>query len=97
MDAVAARLAEFKISGLMVIGGFEGFECMIDLLEARKDYKALCIPMIMVPATISNNVPGTDFSLGADTAVNEITIVSAVSVWFISSLFFYARVYTLDH
>lgn len=26
--------------------------------------------MCVIPATISNNVPGTDFSLGADTAVN---------------------------
>lgn len=49
---------------------------MIDLVEGRNQYKELCIPMIMLPATISNNVPGTDFSLGADTALNEITIVS---------------------
>ena len=27
----------------------------------------------MIPATISNNVPGTEFSLGCDTALNEIT------------------------
>ncbi|KAM3180396.1 hypothetical protein ACTXT7_016362 [Hymenolepis weldensis] len=74
LDLVAARLAQFKISGLLVIGGFEAFECMIDLVEGRDQYKELCIPMIMLPATISNNVPGTDFSLGADTALNEITI-----------------------
>ena len=41
--------------------------------EARDAYPAFCIPMVVLPATISNNVPGTDFSLGADTAVNEIT------------------------
>merc|ERR1719481_2430108 len=29
--------------------------------------------MVVLPATISNNVPGTDFSIGADTALNEIT------------------------
>mgnify|MGYP001345790000 CR=1 FL=1 len=28
---------------------------------------------MVLPATISNNVPGTDFSIGADTALNEIT------------------------
>ena len=32
-----------------------------------------CIPMVVLPATISNNVPGSEFSLGADTALNEIT------------------------
>lgn len=32
--------------------------------------------MVMVPATVSNNVPGSDFSIGADTALNTITDVS---------------------
>ena len=40
--------------------------------EGRKNYPDLRIPIIVVPATISNNVPGTDFCLGADTAINEI-------------------------
>lgn len=31
------------------------------------------MPLIVIPASISNNVPGTDFSIGADTAVNEVT------------------------
>lgn len=38
----------------------------------RAKYESLQIPIIVVPATISNNVPGTTFSLGADTALNEI-------------------------
>ena len=29
--------------------------------------------MVILPATISNNVPGTDLSLGTDTALNEIS------------------------
>lgn len=39
-------------------------------MEARGQYEELCIVMCVIPATISNNVPGTDFSLGSDTAVN---------------------------
>jgi len=31
--------------------------------------------MVIIPATISNNVPGTDFSLGSDTSLNEIADV----------------------
>ena len=35
---------------------------------------SLTVPLkVVLPATISNNVPGTDFSIGADTALNEIT------------------------
>uniref|UniRef100_A0A8B9H3L1 6-phosphofructokinase type A n=1 Tax=Astyanax mexicanus TaxID=7994 RepID=A0A8B9H3L1_ASTMX len=36
-------------------------------------YEELCIPMVVIPATVSNNVPGSDFSIGADTALNTIT------------------------
>lgn len=43
---------------------------MLQLFEARSRFDELCIPMCLIPATISNNVPGTYFSLGADTAMN---------------------------
>lgn len=45
------------------------------MADAREQYDAFCIPMVVIPCTISNNVPGTDFSLGADTALNEIADV----------------------
>ena len=50
------------------------------LAERRDQYREFCIPMTVIPATISNNVPGTDFSLGADTSVNEIADVSFSSI-----------------
>ena len=59
--------------GLVVIGGFEAYQSVLMLYEAREKFPEFRIPMVVLPATISNNVPGTDFSLGADTAVNEIT------------------------
>uniref|UniRef100_A0A8C6X9P7 ATP-dependent 6-phosphofructokinase n=1 Tax=Naja naja TaxID=35670 RepID=A0A8C6X9P7_NAJNA len=46
---------------------------LLELSTAREKYEAFCIPMVMVPATVSNNVPGSDFSIGADTALNTIT------------------------
>lgn len=42
----------------------------MQLVEAREQYEELCMIMCVIPATISNNVPGTDFSIGSDTAVN---------------------------
>uniref|UniRef100_A0A8C4HCR7 Phosphofructokinase, liver a n=1 Tax=Dicentrarchus labrax TaxID=13489 RepID=A0A8C4HCR7_DICLA len=70
MEKIVETIAKFNISALLVIGGFEGYEGVLQLFEARSRYDELCIPMCVIPATISNNVPGTDFSLGADTAVN---------------------------
>ncbi|XP_028992849.1 ATP-dependent 6-phosphofructokinase, liver type [Betta splendens] len=70
MEKIVDTITKFSISALLVIGGFEGYEGVLQLFEARSRYDELCIPMLVIPATISNNVPGTDFSLGADTAVN---------------------------
>lgn len=55
---------------------FQAYHSALEMAEARKEFDAFCIPMVVIPCTISNNVPGTDFSLGADTALNEITDVS---------------------
>lgn len=49
---------------------------LLELSAAREQHEELCVPVVMVPATVSNNVPGSDFSIGADTALNTITDVS---------------------
>lgn len=36
--------------------------------------------MVMVPATVSNNIPGSDLSIGSDTALNAITDVSVAGL-----------------
>ncbi|XP_014346767.1 ATP-dependent 6-phosphofructokinase, platelet type isoform X1 [Latimeria chalumnae] len=72
LDKIAAQMLQHDINALLVIGGFEAFECVLHLTEARARYEEFCIPMCIVPATISNNVPGTDFSIGADTSLNAI-------------------------
>ncbi|XP_035025373.1 ATP-dependent 6-phosphofructokinase, platelet type isoform X2 [Hippoglossus stenolepis] len=72
LDKIAEQMRIHNINALLVIGGFEALESLLQLNEARADYEELCIPMCMLPATISNNVPGTDLSIGADTSLNAI-------------------------
>lgn len=43
------------------------------LADQRDKYPEFCVPLVVIPSTISNNVPGTEFSLGCDTGLNEIT------------------------
>ncbi|XP_041697887.1 ATP-dependent 6-phosphofructokinase, platelet type isoform X1 [Coregonus clupeaformis] len=71
-DKIAEQIRIHNINALLVIGGFEAFECLLQLYEARTSHEDFCIPMCMLPATISNNVPGTDLSIGADTSLNAI-------------------------
>jgi 6-phosphofructokinase 1 len=72
LGAVAARFQEHKFDGLFLIGGFEAFNSLLILENARDLYPAFNIPMVHLPATISNNVPLTDFSLGSDTSLNAL-------------------------
>ncbi|XP_042366653.1 ATP-dependent 6-phosphofructokinase, platelet type isoform X7 [Plectropomus leopardus] len=72
IDKIADSMRKHNINALLIVGGFEAFESLLQLYEARATYEEFCIPMCMLPATISNNVPGTDLSIGADTALNAI-------------------------
>ncbi|XP_056290225.1 ATP-dependent 6-phosphofructokinase, platelet type isoform X1 [Pseudoliparis swirei] len=73
VDKIAEQMREHKINALLIVGGFEAFLSLLELLTARGKYDEFCVPMVMVPATVSNNVPGSDLSIGADTALNAIT------------------------
>uniref|UniRef100_A0A452IUR4 ATP-dependent 6-phosphofructokinase n=1 Tax=Gopherus agassizii TaxID=38772 RepID=A0A452IUR4_9SAUR len=72
LEKIADQMRTNNINALMVIGGFEAYESCLQLAEARARFEEFCIPICVLPATISNNVPGTDLSIGADTALNAI-------------------------
>src|SRR5690606_32426887 len=63
------QLEKFGIEGLVVIGGdgsFRGAEAL-----TKKGF-----PCIGIPATIDNDITGTDFTIGFDTALN--TVIEAI-------------------
>nr|XP_023661660.1 ATP-dependent 6-phosphofructokinase, platelet type-like isoform X2 [Paramormyrops kingsleyae] len=72
LDKIAEQMRKHNINALLVIGGFEALESLLQLHEARLHFEEFCVPLCMLPATISNNVPGTDLTIGADTALNAI-------------------------
>lgn len=72
LGQIAYHLQKHNINALLVIGGFEGYTSILTLAHARTMYPAFCIPMVHLPATVSNNVPGTDHSIGSDTALNAV-------------------------
>ncbi|KAI2782113.1 6-phosphofructokinase [Daldinia loculata] len=72
MELIAKLIEKYEFDALFLIGGFEAFHSVSQLRKARAKYPSLCIPMTLLPATISNNVPGTEYSLGSDTCLNEL-------------------------
>ena len=72
MGETADCFSHYEIDGLFIIGGFEAFTALSELRKARPSYPAFRIPMMLLPATISNNVPGTEYSIGSDTCLNAL-------------------------
>jgi 6-phosphofructokinase 1 len=71
-ETTAMCFEKYKFDALFVVGGFEAFTAVSQLRQARDKYPVFKIPMVVLPATISNNVPGTEYSLGSDTCLNTL-------------------------
>lgn len=69
---IARAIEKYEIQGLMIIGGWTAYESAYQLLSLRDNYPAFNIPIVCLPATINNNLPGSELSIGADTALNNI-------------------------
>jgi len=69
---VARALETHSVDGLLVIGGWKAYQGIYRIHSERERYPAFKIPMICLPASIDNNLPGSDLSIGADTALNVI-------------------------
>ncbi|XP_029357139.1 phosphofructokinase, muscle b isoform X4 [Echeneis naucrates] len=74
MEEISLSITKFNIHAIIIIGGFEAFVGGLQMVQAREKYEEMCVPLVVVPATVSNNVPGSDFSIGTDTALNTITM-----------------------
>ena len=53
----------------------QGYHSAIVLAEARNNHEEFCIPICVLPATISNDIPGSDLSIGSDTSMNVVVEV----------------------
>ncbi|RPF55370.1 6-phosphofructokinase [Aquisalibacillus elongatus] len=68
-DKAIAQLNHYGIDGIIVIGGDGSFKGAKKLTERG-------IPCVGIPGTIDNDIPGTDYTIGFDTALN--TVIEAV-------------------
>lgn len=69
---IAEQIAAHRIDGLLMAGGWSGYQAAYELHRHRQQYAALDIPIVCLPMAITNDVPGTELSIGSDTALNSI-------------------------
>jgi 6-phosphofructokinase 1 len=72
---VAKTLEEQSVDAILMIGGWAGYSAAHALMLERPNFASFNIPIICVPATINNNIPEAELSVGADTALNNISDV----------------------
>jgi 6-phosphofructokinase 1 len=72
--AIAKNLEAQKIEALLIVGGWTANEGAYQLFTRRNDFPSFNIPILCLPASIDNNLPGSDLSIGSDTALNSIVV-----------------------
>jgi 6-phosphofructokinase 1 len=70
--AIGRGLEDQGVHGLLIIGGWDAFAAAHTLQREQERYPAFQIPTICLPATVDNNIPGSELSVGADSALNLI-------------------------
>jgi 6-phosphofructokinase 1 len=69
---ITQQIAAHRIDGLLMAGGWAGYAAAHVLHSHRREYPALDIPIVCMPMTINNDLPGTELTIGSDTALNSI-------------------------
>lgn len=70
--SIARVIEDRHIDALLIIGGWNAYEAAFTFLCNRPNFPSFNIPTVCLPASINNNLPGSEFSIGADTALNSI-------------------------
>ncbi len=69
---VAQQIEAHRIDGILMVGGWAGYQSAYELRNLAHVHPALAIPVVCLPASINNDLPGSELSIGADTALNSI-------------------------
>lgn len=72
MPALAAALDRQQVEGILLVGGWAAYQAAYRMQAARPSHAPFRVPIVCVPAGIDNSLPGSELSIGADTALNAI-------------------------
>ena len=68
--ALARSVETVGLDAIVIVGGFNAYRALQLIHAERRRYPSLGIPIVIVPASIDNNLPGMQMSIGSDTALN---------------------------
>lgn len=68
--ALGRAIENANLDALIMIGGFKGYKMAYEMVQEKDRYPAFNIPIICIPASIDNNLPGSELAIGSDSALN---------------------------
>ncbi|MDO5698114.1 MAG: 6-phosphofructokinase [Dermatophilus congolensis] len=68
---ISRTIEKHEIDAVMFIGGYNSYAAAHLMVSERDRYPALNIPIMCVPTSIDNNLPFSELSIGADSALNN--------------------------
>ena len=71
--ALGRAIERNQIDALLVIGGMNAYLGVHAITSEKDRYPAFQIPILLIPASIHNNLPGCELAIGTDTAINNAT------------------------
>jgi len=71
--ALGRAIERNEIDALLVIGGMNAYLGVHSITSEKDRYPAFQIPILLIPASIDNNLPGCELAIGTDTAINNAT------------------------
>lgn len=74
LERIGRELDARDIDGVLMVGGWAGYESAHAMDAARDRIAGLDVPIVCLPASINNDLPGSELSIGADTALNAIVV-----------------------
>lgn len=69
--ALGRAIERNEIDALLVVGGLNAYLAVKEITSELDRYPAFRIPIVLVPASIDNNLPGAELAIGTDTALNN--------------------------
>jgi 6-phosphofructokinase 1 len=74
VDAIAEQLDAHSIDGVLMIGGWAGYQAAHGMYVRALERRGKSLPIVCLPASINNDLPGSEVSIGVDTALNSIIV-----------------------
>ena len=72
-EIVQKRIIDYSLQAIVIIGGLDGYEFASKLQNLKDKFPIFgTLKVFVVPSSISNNLPATQFTIGSDTALNCI-------------------------